>query len=82
MFTLTKKLTFAALRVRAGFEKQTYLANRLTEAGFSITSASISAWELGLNKPRLFPNQVKIICKILNCTLDELAEAFEDIEDV
>jgi hypothetical protein len=78
MFILSKKLTFSELRTRAGFDTQTLLANSLTEQGFSITPASISAWEAGLYKPKLFPRNVKILCQVLKCSLDELAEAFSE----
>jgi transcriptional regulator with XRE-family HTH domain len=41
-----------------------------------ISPQTVSAWETGRSTPKLNPRQMKILCKWLNCDLDELVEAF------
>lgn len=82
MIILTRKKNFTDLRLRAGFETQRQLANQLkNHHGLSISFQTISGWETGKWKPELSPSAMKILLEVLHCTLDELAEAFEDIED-
>jgi transcriptional regulator with XRE-family HTH domain len=38
---------------------------------------TISDWERGVKKPRLTFSEVKLLMKELDCSLDELIEAFE-----
>jgi transcriptional regulator with XRE-family HTH domain len=37
-----------------------------------ISGQSVSNWERGRSVPTLTIDQMKVLCKILNCTLDEI----------
>ena len=81
MLTLTKT-TLAQLRKRAGYRSQQALADKLTyEFKRSISDTTISAWETGRWLPNLTPKETSLFCQILGITLDELIQAFEDIEN-
>lgn len=45
-------------------------------AALGVTDQTVSNWETGISTPRLTPWQMRDLCKLLNCTLDELADAF------
>jgi DNA-binding XRE family transcriptional regulator len=57
----------ARLRNEAGLT-QRKLAELLNK-----TVQTISSWEVGRAEPRLTIDEAKALCKILNCTLDDLA---------
>lgn len=38
-----------------------------------MTVQTISNWETGVRSPRLTPKQTLVLCKALECTLEELA---------
>ena len=66
-----KRITFAYLRERAG------LTQRQISIAMDITVTSVSQWETGARRPRLFPDQTQKLLQVLNCTLEELVEAFK-----
>ncbi len=70
-----KRITFAYLRERAG------LTQRQISIGMDVTVTTVSQWETGARRPRLFPEQTKKLLQILNCTLDELVEAFSQNQE-
>lgn len=41
-----------------------------------VTSRTVQSWELGENIPKLNPLQTSRLCRILECTIDELARYF------
>lgn len=41
-----------------------------------VTDQTVSNWETGTTVPRLTPWQMRDLCQLLNCSLDELADAF------
>jgi transcriptional regulator with XRE-family HTH domain len=63
-------ITFAYLRKRAG------LTQRQIAIAMDVTVGTISQWETGGQRPRLFPEQMQKLLQLLNCTLDEFVEAF------
>ncbi|BAY59792.1 helix-turn-helix domain protein (plasmid) [Leptolyngbya boryana NIES-2135] len=42
----------------------------------NISHKTVSAWETGYSIPKLNPEQTKILCEMLECSFEELAEAF------
>ncbi|MEP0776661.1 helix-turn-helix transcriptional regulator [Microcoleus sp. ZQ-A2] len=46
-----------------------------------ITVTSVSQWETGARRPRLFPDQTQKLLQVLNCTLEELVEAFSPSQE-
>ncbi|HEY9794543.1 MAG TPA: helix-turn-helix transcriptional regulator [Leptolyngbyaceae cyanobacterium] len=65
-----KQITFAYLRNRAG------LTQRQISLDMDVTVTTVSQWETGARRPRLFPEQTLQLLQLLNCTLEELVEAF------
>lgn len=59
----------AKLRTRAGLT-QIKVANAI-----GVTETTISSWERGLHVPALSFKQTQTLCRILQCTLDDLVEA-------
>lgn len=55
------------LRSRSGLT-QKQVADRL-----EMTVQTVSNWETGVRVPRLTPKQTLVLCKVLECTLEELA---------
>ncbi len=41
-------------------------------AALGVSGQTVSNWERGRSIPTLTINQIKALCKILNCTLDEI----------
>lgn len=69
-----KRLTPADLRQRTG----------LTQVNFAISigksPSTIAKWEARTSLPRGTPSEIKRLCQAYQCTLDELIEAFEEID--
>ncbi len=65
-----KPITFAYLRKRAG------LTQRKISLLMDVTVSTVSLWETGGQRPRLYPEQTQKLLQVLNCTLEELVEAF------
>lgn len=41
-----------------------------------VTPTTIARWEMGIRQPQLTVRQVKILCKVLGITLDQLPDDF------
>lgn len=67
-------ITFASLRKRAG------LTQRQISIAMDVTTSTVSQWETGAQRPRLFPEQTQKLLQVLNCTLEELVQAFSNAE--
>lgn len=67
-------ITFAYLRKRAG------LTQRQIAEAMGVTVGTVSQWETGGQRPRLFPEQIQKLLHILNCTLEEFVDAFSPNE--
>ena len=61
------------LRLR---ERSNLTQKQLSEA-VGVTVQTISNWETGRNRPRLDPVQMLALCQILQCSLEELADAMK-----
>ena len=59
------------LRKRAGVTQKA-VADTL-----GVTDHTVRTWEKGREEPRLFIWQVKALCKLLQCELDELPDHFK-----
>ncbi len=70
MVNAEEPITFAYLRKRAG------LTQRQIAIAMDVTVGTISQWENGGQRPRLFPEQFQKLLQLLNCTLEEFVEAF------
>ncbi|MDY6784735.1 MAG: helix-turn-helix transcriptional regulator [Cyanobacteriota bacterium] len=57
----------ARLRHRAG------LTQRQVAESLGITVQTVSNWENGFRNPKLTPKEALSLCKILQCSLEELA---------
>jgi transcriptional regulator with XRE-family HTH domain len=44
-----------------------------------LSHQTVSSWETGRGIPRLDPRQTRILCKTLGCDLEDLAEAFGEV---
>lgn len=70
MVNAEEPITFAYLRKRAG------LTQRQIAIAMDVTVGTISQWENGGQRPRLFPEQFEKLLQILDCTFEEFVEAF------
>jgi len=52
------------------------LTQREVAEALGVTSRTIQSWELGENMPRLAPLQMLKLCRVLKCSLEELAADF------
>lgn len=64
-------LTPLALRVRAG------LTQREAAIALGKRESTVSDWERGVARPRLYLSEVKILMRVYKASLDELIEAFD-----
>lgn len=53
------------------------LTQKQVAESLGLTVQTISNWETGLRVPRLTPKQVLILCKTLQCSLEDLASGAE-----
>lgn len=60
------------LRERSG------LTQRRLAIAVDITTQTVSSWETGKRRPSLSPPQTLRLCQALNCSLEELAIAFQE----
>ena len=68
------QVTPMKLRDRAG------LTQRQVSVALDKRQGTISDWERGVTSPRLTLKEVRELTQLYNCTLDELIEAFENVE--
>ncbi|MEL7354066.1 MAG: helix-turn-helix transcriptional regulator [Cyanobacteria bacterium J06560_5] len=57
--------------------KELKLTQKDISDAVGISVRSISHWEQGTHVPRLTPRQFSILCKVLQCTIHDLASDFE-----
>lgn len=67
-------------------KKQSKLMARRIELGYSreevakalaLTTRTIRNWETGKNEPQLLPWQSAMLCRMMDCSIDELAGYFQ-----
>ncbi len=83
MLTMTDNenyLTLMELRKRTGLSQEAFaekVRDAFTKIGSSrsLTKKSVSDWETGRHKPTLTPEETFEVCRLLNCSIQELAEA-------
>ncbi len=56
--------------------KQLNLTQKQVGDALGITSRTVQSWELGENVPRLTLDKTLSLCRVLNCSLEELVEYF------
>ena len=61
---------FVSIRIEAG------LTQRAIAEALGVTEQAVRNWERGKNEPRLTIKQTKLLCKMLNLTLDEMPDSF------
>lgn len=59
--------------------KQLKLTQKDISEAIGISVRSISHWEQGTHLPRLTPKQFSDLCRVLECSIHELASDFEGI---
>jgi len=69
MYSYTKINMIAELR------KQAKRTQREVADALGITDTSVRRWEYGTAKPKLSFSQTLALCKILNCSLEQLVES-------
>ncbi len=60
--------------------KRAKLTQRKLAEALDVRQGTISDWERGLAIPHLRPSQLKRLMETLQCSLDELIEAYENTE--
>ncbi|MGV0025001.1 helix-turn-helix transcriptional regulator [Phormidesmis priestleyi] len=63
---------FAALRKKLG------LTQRQVAEAIRVTDQTVSNWEAGRFEPKLTISQTQALCRILQCSLDELPNFLDD----
>jgi len=58
--------------------KKCNLTQKQVADSICITDQTVSNWETGRSEPKLTPKQILSLCKILQCSLEELVEAVQD----
>ncbi|MBW4469202.1 MAG: helix-turn-helix domain-containing protein [Stenomitos rutilans HA7619-LM2] len=58
------------------FRERTGKNQREFGAEIGVSDQTVSNWETGVSKPKLNPPQMLKLCQLLNCSLEDLAEAF------
>lgn len=59
----------------AELRKQAKRTQREVADALGITDTSVRRWEYGTAKPKLSFSQTLALCKILNCSLEQLVES-------
>ncbi|MEQ8537585.1 MAG: helix-turn-helix transcriptional regulator [Coleofasciculus sp. D1-CHI-01] len=54
--------------------KRLGLTQKQVADAVGVTDQTVSNWEAGRHIPKLYPAQMKMLCDLLNLTLEELAE--------
>lgn len=54
--------------------KRQKLTQRALAIALDVTDTTVRNWEKGREEPKLTFKQIKILCQILQCTLDDLPE--------
>lgn len=61
---------FVSLRLEAG------LTQKAIADALGVTEQAVRNWERGKNEPRFTIQQMKLLCKMLGRSLDEMPESF------
>ena len=61
---------FVSLRLEAG------LTQKAIAEALGVTEQAVRNWERGKNEPRFTIQQMKLLCKMLGRSLDEMPESF------
>lgn len=61
---------FVSLRLEAG------LTQKAVAKALGVTEQAVRNWERGKNEPRFTIQQMKLLCKMLGKSLDEMPESF------
>jgi transcriptional regulator with XRE-family HTH domain len=59
--------------------KKQGLTQRKVADALGVTDQSVSEWERGTRMPNLTPRQTLDYCKVLNVSLEQLVELFEEV---
>ena len=59
--------------------KELEITQKQISDAIGISTRAISNWEQGNHPPKLNPTQFSILCRMLNCSIHELAADFEAI---
>lgn len=59
----------------SNLRKRLHLTQREVAKAVGVDDQTISNWEKGKSKPKLDPAQTFALCKVLQCSLEELASA-------
>lgn len=62
--------------------KRAKLTQRKLAEALDTRQGTISDWERGIAVPHLKPSKLKLMMEVLDCTLDELIEAYEQPEHI
>ena len=60
--------------------KKLKLSQRQVAQAIGVTDQTISNWEQKIHKPNLTPEQTLALCKILDCSLEELVNGVKSEE--
>jgi transcriptional regulator with XRE-family HTH domain len=69
-------LTLKDLRLREG------ITQHEVATALNIRSQTVSLWERGIKEPRLSIPQTLALCRLYNCTLEELSATLEETHRV
>ncbi|MFM6279503.1 MAG: helix-turn-helix transcriptional regulator [Dolichospermum sp.] len=58
--------------------KQAGLTQRQIALTLGLTDLTVRNWESGRSRMKLEPNQMLLLCKTLNCSLEQLANEMSD----
>jgi hypothetical protein len=82
MLLVSNRLSLSDLVSRAGFANFRDMASQLESHGFrKLSDNTLSAWRHNKWKAKLTAREASILCVVLKCSIDELAEAFEDSDN-
>ena len=60
--------------------KKRNLSQRQVALAIGVTDQTISNWEQKIHKPKLTPEQTLALCKVLDCSLEELVTGISNLE--
>ncbi len=58
--------------------KQSGLTQRQIALALGLTDLTVRNWEAGRSKMKLEPDRMLLLCKTLNCSLEQLASEMSD----
>lgn len=57
------------------------LTQRQVAEAIGVSVQTVSNWETGSSTPKLTPKQMRALCRVLQCSLDDLANALDTDEE-